>query len=88
LQEKSKTVRQRVSPIVSSSPGMNIMARNRMQTRSPKATTSLKSPSLHDLSPAATTGAPNSMHDQSPADTTGTPNAMHDWSPAATNGKL
>jgi hypothetical protein len=54
----------------------------------PTTAVTLKYPSLHDLSAAATSDTPTSMHDLSPAATNDTPTSMNDLSPAATNDTL
>ncbi|KAM0916319.1 hypothetical protein ACQ4PT_010378 [Festuca glaucescens] len=93
LQNNSKTVGRKLAPIVSRSPMM--MARKRAQShasspnlhaKSPNLAGTSKTPSLHDLSAAATNGTPTSMHDLSHAATNGTPTSMHDLSLAATSG--
>ncbi|KAK1610067.1 hypothetical protein QYE76_033740 [Lolium multiflorum] len=92
-QLQNKPVR-KVAPIVSRSPMINRMARQRAQSHgspnshaiSPTVAATLKLPSLHDLSPTATNGTAAFMHDLSPTATNGTPASMHDPSPTPTNG--
>jgi hypothetical protein len=92
LQNKSKPVR-KFAPIVSRSPMINRMERQRAQSHgspnshaiSPTVATTLKLPSLHDLSPTAKNDTAF-MHDLSPTATNGTPASMHDPSPTPTNG--
>jgi hypothetical protein len=89
LQTSSKTVRKKVAQIVSSSPMMNIIARRRVQSNSPRLyATNARSPKATSAkSPKTTTSLKSpSLHDLSPAATTGAPNSMHDLSPAATTG--
>jgi hypothetical protein len=90
LQNTSKTSRRKMKgQIVSRSPMINIMARKRklsnpcspnLHARSKKTT--LKSPSLHDLSPAPTIGSPH-------APAIGTPPPASNASPTnTTNGRF
>ncbi|KAM0922546.1 hypothetical protein ACQ4PT_006049 [Festuca glaucescens] len=87
LQNKSTVVGRKMPLIVSRSPMINRMARQRAQSHgspslhamSPNVVGTLKLPSLHDLSPAATNG-----HNLSPDATNGTPTSVHDLPPTAT----
>uniref|UniRef100_A0ACD5WLU8 Uncharacterized protein n=1 Tax=Avena sativa TaxID=4498 RepID=A0ACD5WLU8_AVESA len=85
--QNSKTARRKMPPIVSRSPILNAIARKKAQSyarspnlhgrspnshgRSPNQAGTLKSPSLHDLSPVPAHGTPTTSHDPSPAATIG-----------------
>uniref|UniRef100_A0ACD5VC31 Uncharacterized protein n=1 Tax=Avena sativa TaxID=4498 RepID=A0ACD5VC31_AVESA len=88
--KNSKTPRRKMSPIVSRSPIINMIARRKAQ--SPAGTS--KSPNLYARSPnlharfpnqAGTSKSPN-LHDLSPSPTHGSPTNSHDLSHAANNG--
>uniref|UniRef100_A0ACD5ZWZ7 Uncharacterized protein n=1 Tax=Avena sativa TaxID=4498 RepID=A0ACD5ZWZ7_AVESA len=88
--KNSKTPRRKMSPIVSRSPIMNMIARNKAQShagtsKSPKL--HARSPNLHPRSPnqAGTSRSPN-LHDLSPTLAHGTPTTSDELPPTATNG--